>query len=104
MVEAKLEAERILAQTRAEQAWRIAKSEVLREAEHEAEAIIDEAETQEREIRFGAEAYVDATLNALEINLAKLTAAVARTRERLGPKPTGLGAARGDEAQVGRPA
>jgi len=103
VVEAKLEAERIIKEARAEQARLIAKSGVLREAERGAETIIETARTQEREIRLGAEAYVDATLNALEVNLGKLTAAVARARERLGHKPADLGSAQRDQAQLGRP-
>jgi len=96
IVEAKSEAERILEQIRAEQARPIANSEILHEAEGQAETIIQTARTQEREIRLRAEAYVDATLNTLENNLGKLTAAVARARERLGRKPADVCAPRDD--------
>lgn len=104
VVEAKLEAERIIKDARAEQARQLAKSDLLREAEREAETTIETALTQEREIRLRAEAYVDATLNALEINLGKLTAAVARARERLGGKRADLSTAGDEQAQVGKPA
>jgi hypothetical protein len=46
--------------------------------------------SREREIRLGAEDYVDEILNTFEVNLSKLIAAVKRGRERLhGPtEPT----------------
>src|SRR6476661_2434184 len=68
------------------------RQEVLRQAEREAEQIIEEARTREREIRLGAEDYADDILNTLEVNLQKFTAAVQRGRDRLAGR---------EEAEVG---
>jgi hypothetical protein len=54
-----------------------------RQAERAAEEIIEGARGRDREIRLGAEDYADEILNTLELNLAKLVAAIQRGRERL---------------------
>src|SRR5215213_2559647 len=59
------------------------RQEVLAQAKREAEQIVEEARTREREIRLGAEDYADDILNTLEVNLQKFTAAVQRGRDRL---------------------
>src|SRR3954447_5717580 len=83
VVEAKLEAERILKETREHQARLITESAVMRSAEREAEMIVAGAHAREREIRLGAESYTDDIVHALELNLQKLTAAVQRRRHML---------------------
>ena len=55
----------------------------MRQAEREAEQIVEEARTREREIRLGAEDYADDILSTLEVNLGKFLAAVQRGREQL---------------------
>src|ERR671936_733019 len=57
--------------------------EEIKQAERQAEDIVEEARTREREIRLGAEDYADDILNTLEVNLTKFTAAVQRGRDRL---------------------
>ena len=68
------------------------RQEMLAEAKREAERILKEARTREREIRLGAEDYADDILNTLEVNLTKFTAAVQRGRDRLAGR---------EEAEVG---
>ena len=58
-------------------------AEAKREAERQAEEIIEDARAREREIRLGAEDYADDILNTLEVNLTKFIAAVQRGRDRL---------------------
>ena len=55
----------------------------MRQAERQAEDIVEDARAREREIRLGAEDYADDILNTLEVNLQKFTAAVQRGRDRL---------------------
>jgi cell division septum initiation protein DivIVA len=61
----------------------ISEEEVVKQAERQAEEIVEEARAREREIRLGAEDYADDILNTLEVNLQKFTAAVQRGRDRL---------------------
>ena len=58
-------------------------AEAKREAERQADEIIEDARAREREIRLGAEDYADDILNTLEVNLTKFIAAVQRGRDRL---------------------
>ena len=83
IVEAKLAAERIVKEAREQQARLISESAVTRNAEREAEKIVAEAHTHERAVRHGVRGYTHDILNALEVNLQKLTAEVQRARERL---------------------
>ena len=83
LAEAKREAERILKESRDEQARLISEEEVVKQAERQAEDILEDARVREREIRLGAEDYADEILNTLEVNLSKFIAAVQRGRERL---------------------
>jgi vacuolar-type H+-ATPase subunit H len=77
------EAERILKEAREEQNHLIGEEEVVKQAERQADDIIEDARAREREIRLGAEDYADDILNTLEVNLTKFTAAVQRGRDRL---------------------
>lgn len=83
LAEAKREAQRVLKESRDEQARLISDQEVVKLAERQAEEIVEEARAREREIRLGAEDYADDILNTLEVNLQKFTAAVQRGRDRL---------------------
>jgi cell division septum initiation protein DivIVA len=83
LAEAKREAEQIAAETRERQTQLVSRHELIRQAEHAAEEIIEDARGREREIRLGADDYADEILNTLELNLAKLIAAIQRGRERL---------------------
>ena len=83
LTEVKREAERIAEEARERQVELVARHEVIREAERAAEEIIQGARGRAREIRQGAEDYADEILYTLELNLARLVAAVRRGRERL---------------------
>ena len=86
LAEAKREAERIVRESQDEQARLISEETVVRQAERQAEEIVEDARAREREIRLGAEDYADEILNTLEVNLSKFIAAVQRGRERLAGK------------------
>ena len=68
---------------RGEPSFQAHQQEVVRQAERQAEEIIEDARAREREIRLGAEDYADDILNTLEVNLTKFIAAVQRGRDRL---------------------
>jgi len=73
----------IVKEAREEQIGLISDEEVVKQAERQADEIVEDARAREREIRLGAEDYADDILNTLEINLEKFTAAVQRGRDRL---------------------
>jgi len=83
LAEAKREAERTAEQAREHQTQLVTRHELIRQAEHAAEEIIEGARAREQEIRLGAEDYADETLNTLELNLATFIAAIRRGRELL---------------------
>jgi cell division septum initiation protein DivIVA len=83
LAEAKRVTERIAEEARERQAELVSRHELVRQAERAAEEIVEGARAREREIRLGAEDYADEILNTLELNLAKLVAAIERGRERL---------------------
>jgi cell division septum initiation protein DivIVA len=83
LAEAEGQAERIAGEARERQVELVSQHEVVRQAERAAEEIVEGARGRGREIRLGAEDYADEILNTLELNLAKLVAAVQRGRERL---------------------
>ena len=66
------------------------------EAALAAEDIIDDARTEEREIRLGAEDYADEILSTLETNLGRFLSAVQRGREQLQQRTS-------DRTQAGDP-
>src|SRR5918994_591008 len=68
---------------REEQVRLISEEEIVKQAERQADEIIEDARAREREIRLGAEDYADDILNTLEVNLTKFIAAVQRGRDRL---------------------
>jgi cell division septum initiation protein DivIVA len=81
--EAEKEANRILEEARDRADSMAAEQEVVRRANEQAAAILDDARQQEREVRLGAEDYADEMLANLEVNLGKLLTAVQRGRDRL---------------------
>jgi cell division septum initiation protein DivIVA len=81
--EAQKEANRILEEARDRADAMAAEQEVVRRANEQAAAILDDSRAQEREIRLGAEDYADEMLANLEVNLGKLLTAVQRGRDRL---------------------
>jgi cell division septum initiation protein DivIVA len=81
--EAEKEANRILEEARDRADSMASEQEVVRRANEQAAAILDDARQQEREIRLGAEDYADEMLANLEVNLGKLLTAVQRGRDRL---------------------
>jgi cell division septum initiation protein DivIVA len=81
--EAEKEANRILEEARDRADAMAAEQEVVRRANEQAAAILDDARQQEREVRLGAEDYADEMLANLEVNLGKLLTAVQRGRDRL---------------------
>jgi len=81
--EAEKEANRILEEARDRADAMAAEQEVVRRANEQAAAILDDSRAQEREIRLGAEDYADEMLANLEVNLGKLLTAVQRGRDRL---------------------
>lgn len=83
LAESKREAERTIKEAHEQQTSLVSQEEVTKQAERQAEDIVEEARAREREIRLGAEDYADEILNTLEVNLEKFLAAVQRGRERL---------------------
>jgi len=81
--EAEKEANRILEEARDRADSMASEQEVVRRANEQAAAILDDSRAQEREIRLGAEDYADEMLANLEVNLGKLLTAVQRGRDRL---------------------
>ncbi|MDP2234031.1 MAG: ATPase, partial [Actinomycetota bacterium] len=86
---AEKEANRILEEARDRAAALAAEQEIVKMAESQAAAILDDARNKEREIRLGAEDYADEMLANLEVNLGKLLTAVQRGRDRLQGKVGG---------------
>ena len=93
LAEAKREAERIIRESREEQIRLIGEEEIVKQAERQADEIIEDARAREREIRLGAEDYADDILNTLEVNLTKFIAAVQRGRDRLQGREEEVGSA-----------
>ena len=83
----------IVKEAREEQNRLIGEEEIVKQAERQAEDIVEDARAREREIRLGAEDYADDILNTLEVNLQKFIAAVQRGRDRLQGRE-------GEEAEV----
>ncbi len=84
VAEGRREAERIVADARAERARLVGETEVTREARREADRILDEAHKQTEAMRIEVEDYVDAKLANFEVVLHKTLQAVERGRQKLG--------------------
>jgi cell division septum initiation protein DivIVA len=83
LAQAKREAEQIAAETRERQTQLVSHHALIRQAEHAADEIIQDARAHEGELRQGAQDYADEILNTFELNLAKFMAAIQRARDRL---------------------
>lgn len=83
LAEARREADRMLAEARERVQHEVSQQEVVRQAEREAQDMLEAARQREREVRLGAEDYADEVLGTLEVNLGKFMKAVQRGRERL---------------------
>ena len=73
--EARQEAERIVAEARAERSRLVGAEAVGGKAEQQAERVLESARARARQIRLGAEGYADDILASLETGFAKLSAA-----------------------------
>lgn len=80
---ARVDAEQILIEARAEHDRLMSEQHVVRSAQAEAERIVDAAHGTARQMRLEAEDYVDAKLANFEVVLHKTLTAVERGRERL---------------------
>jgi cell division septum initiation protein DivIVA len=80
---ARVDAEQILAEARAERDHLVSGQSVVRAAADESERILDAAHGTARQMRLEAEDYVDAKLANFEVVLHKTLTAVERGRERL---------------------
>lgn len=81
--EAEKEANRLLEEAKSKAEEMVTENEIVKLAEARANDIIDAARTKEREVRLQAEDYADEMLANLEVNLGKLLTAVQRGRDRL---------------------
>lgn len=84
---AELEADELLDAARAQAAHLVQRSEVVRQARHEAERVVSDAESQARRIRHEADDYVDRKLAAFEIVLERTFRTVQAGREKLSVVP-----------------
>lgn len=73
--EAKVEAERILAEARQQRSRLVGPGEVGKAAEQRAERILEGGRSRARQIRLGANGYADEIFGGLQSGLAKLAAA-----------------------------
>jgi cell division septum initiation protein DivIVA len=80
---AQADAERVLADARAERDRLVSHEEVVRAAQEEAERLLGESREHARQIRLEAEDYVDAKLANFEVVLQKTLGAVERGRQKL---------------------
>ena len=83
---AEAEANRILEDAKNQAIVIASEQEIVRIAEQRAAAVLEQARETEREMRYGAEDYADEIFAHLEENLATVSGAVARCRERFSNK------------------
>src|SRR3954453_23170744 len=83
IAEGRLEAERIVEEAKAERARMVAKTEILREATREAEALVGAARSDAERMREEIDDYVDGKLANFEVVLHKTMAAVAKGRAKI---------------------
>ncbi len=84
---AELEATELLDAARAQAAHLVQRSELVRQARHEAERIIADADSQTRRIRHEADDYVDRKLAGFEIVLDRTLRTIQAGRQRLAVVP-----------------
>jgi hypothetical protein len=86
---AQREAAQLLDEARSQAAHLVQRTEIVRQARHEADRLIADADSDARRIRHEAEDYVDRKLAAFEIVLDRTIRTVQAGRERLtAPPPT----------------
>lgn len=83
----KMRSKELLTQGKEEQDRLVGQTEIVSEANHEAERIVEKAKARARQIRMQADEYVDAKLANFEMVLQKTLASVSRGRESLRPRP-----------------
>jgi vacuolar-type H+-ATPase subunit H len=81
LVKARRDAEGIIQQALSEQGRLVSREEVVREANEEAERILEEARQQARQIRLEGEDYMDQRLAAFEATLTRTTEQIERIRQ-----------------------
>ena len=82
------EAEEIIADAKSHVARMVQRTEVVKAANHRAQAILDEAEEESRRMRHQAEDYCDQKLASFEVVLDRLSKTVAGGRRKLGRTKT----------------
>jgi len=82
-IRAEREAAELLDEARAQAAYMVQRTEVVRQARHQAERLIEDAESEGRKIRHEADDYVDRKLAAFEIVLDRTMRTVQAGRARL---------------------
>lgn len=80
---ARREGERMLEKARWEREKLLDRAEIVQAASREADRLVTEAETASRQIRHGADEYVESKLATFEVVLQRTLAAVERGRQRL---------------------
>src|SRR5438270_13999929 len=83
IAEGRLEAERIVEEAKAERARMVAKTEILREATREAEALVGAARSDAERMRVEIDGYVDGKLANFEVVLHKTLQAVEKGRAKI---------------------
>jgi len=83
IAEGRLEAERIVEEAKAERARMVAKTEILREATREAEALVGAARSDAERMRVEIDDYVDGKLANFEVVLHKTLQAVEKGRAKI---------------------
>ena len=83
LAEAKRESDRIVTEAKDKAVRMASEEEVVKQANRDADHIMDDARARERDVRLGAEDYADEVLGTLEMNLGKFLSAVKRGREQL---------------------
>ena len=83
IAEGRVEAERLLEEARAERARMVAKTEIVREATREAEALVAAARSDADRMRVEIDDYVDSKLANFEVVLHKTLQAVEKGRAKI---------------------
>jgi cell division septum initiation protein DivIVA len=83
IAEGRLEAERIVEEARAERARMVAKTEIVREATREADALVAAARSDAERMRVEIDDYVDGKLANFEVVLHKTLQAVEKGRAKI---------------------
>ncbi|HVU73249.1 MAG TPA: hypothetical protein VHE83_09860 [Mycobacteriales bacterium] len=96
------EADRIIAEAKAERARLVGRTEIVQHAQREAERLVEDARANAEAMRREVEDYVDGKLANFEVVLTKTIKAVSRGRDKLRGQDEMAELA--DQAQAGQPA